>query len=133
MNLDLTITISVILGVAAIISPICVAIINNHYQLKLKQFESFELSQRKVLETFSQKSGEHFAKNNGYSTSDFLSSLYSLLPYFKISDKEIKSIISSTAKNDFENLNNKVNELIIELSKQIKPKSKLSLKHRFHK
>lgn len=39
MKLDLTITISAILGLAAIISPIATSIINNIYQLNLKKLE----------------------------------------------------------------------------------------------
>ncbi len=39
MKLDLTITVTAILGIAAIISPIATAIINNRYQLKLKKLE----------------------------------------------------------------------------------------------
>ena len=38
-KIELTITISVILALAAIISPIFTAIINNRYQLKLKKLE----------------------------------------------------------------------------------------------
>lgn len=39
MKIDLTITITTILAIAAIISPIATAIINNRYQLKLKRME----------------------------------------------------------------------------------------------
>lgn len=39
MKVDLTITVTAILGIAAIISPIATAIINNRYQLKLKKLE----------------------------------------------------------------------------------------------
>ena len=39
MKLDLTITVTAILGIAAIISPIATTIINNRYQLKLKKLE----------------------------------------------------------------------------------------------
>ena len=39
MEIDLTVTITAILGIAAIISPIATAIINNRYQLKLKKLE----------------------------------------------------------------------------------------------
>ena len=38
-KIDLTITISVILAVCAIVSPIATAIINNHYLFKLKKLE----------------------------------------------------------------------------------------------
>lgn len=39
-KIDLTITVSVIVAVVAVISPIFTAIINNHYQLKLKKLET---------------------------------------------------------------------------------------------
>lgn len=39
MDLDLTVTISVIIALCAMISPILVAIINNHHQQKMKQIE----------------------------------------------------------------------------------------------
>lgn len=39
MHLDLTITVSAILGISAVISPIATAIINNRYLLKLKKLE----------------------------------------------------------------------------------------------
>ncbi len=47
-KIDLTISISVIVALCAIISPILTAIINNRYQLKLKRIE---LSQQEYLET----------------------------------------------------------------------------------
>ena len=39
MKLDLTITVTAILAIAAVVSPIATAIINNRYQLKLKKIE----------------------------------------------------------------------------------------------
>lgn len=48
MKVDLTITITAVLGIAAIISPIATAIINNHYQLKLKEIE---LKQKRLENT----------------------------------------------------------------------------------
>lgn len=47
-NIDLTISISVIVALCAIISPILTAIINNRYQLKLKRIE---LSQQEYQDT----------------------------------------------------------------------------------
>lgn len=43
MKLDLTITVTAILGISAILSPILTAIINNHYQLKVKNLELKQL------------------------------------------------------------------------------------------
>lgn len=48
MKLDLTITVTAILGIAAIISPIATAIINNLYQIKLKKLE---MKQQKLEKT----------------------------------------------------------------------------------
>ena len=48
MELDLTITVTAILGIAAIISPIATAIINNLYQIKLKKLE---MKQQKLEKT----------------------------------------------------------------------------------
>lgn len=45
-------TIAVILGLSAIVSPVLTTIINNKYQLKLKNIEVYELSKRTALENF---------------------------------------------------------------------------------
>lgn len=39
VSVDLTLTVSIILGLSAIISPILVALINNHHQYKMKKLE----------------------------------------------------------------------------------------------
>lgn len=63
-KLDLTISISVIVALSAIISPILTAIINNHYQLKIKQMELTQqkqsnpiLYQRKIYEKYLKYAG----------------------------------------------------------------------------
>lgn len=131
MDIDLTITISVILALAAIISPVIVALINNRYQVKLKQFDSYEMSKKQALENFSQKTGEHIATNNGYSLEAFLGSLYSLIPYFKISKNDINLITSSL--DNLSDFKDNVNNLIIQLSEQILPKRKSLIMRIFRK
>lgn len=61
-KIDLTISISVIVALAAIISPILTAIINNHYQLKLKHME---LKQKEYEETIMYKRNifENYLRN----------------------------------------------------------------------
>jgi len=63
-KIDLTVTISVIVALAAIISPILTAIINNRYQLKLKKMELLQqeyercvLYKRDILESYLQHAG----------------------------------------------------------------------------
>ena len=52
MEVDLTITVSVILGVSAIISPVIVAIINNHNNLKLRKIEINKQKRFQVYEMY---------------------------------------------------------------------------------
>ena len=59
VSVDLTLTVSVILGLSAIVSPILVAIINNHHQYKMKkleykqkEYEANILYRRKIYENF---------------------------------------------------------------------------------
>lgn len=58
-NIDLTVTISVIVALCAIISPILTTIINNLFQIKLKRLESSQkryedtvLHKREIFENF---------------------------------------------------------------------------------
>lgn len=49
MKFDLTITITAILGIAAIVSPIATAIINNFYQIRLKKLEMQQQEREKTI------------------------------------------------------------------------------------
>lgn len=49
VSVDMTVTISVILGCAAVISPILVAIINNHHQYRLKKLEYRQKEREKSI------------------------------------------------------------------------------------
>ena len=64
MKLDLTVTITAILGIAAIISPIATAIINNLYQIELKKLE---YQQKEKENSFFYKRGiyEEYLKRTG--------------------------------------------------------------------
>ncbi len=62
MKLDLTITVTAILGIAAIISPIATAIINNHYQLKMRRLDS-EIELRKEKSFYNREVYENYLKS----------------------------------------------------------------------
>lgn len=49
MQIDLTVSISVILALSAILSPIIVSIINNHHQLKIKRIE---INEKYIISAF---------------------------------------------------------------------------------
>lgn len=70
-KIDLTITISVIVALAAIISPIFTTIINNRHQSKLKkmelnqkQFESTVLYKRTIFENYLRSAGKCITQAN---------------------------------------------------------------------
>lgn len=110
-------TIAVILGLSAIVSPIVTAIINNCHQTKIKKIEIYELSKQNSLTKFINDFSLYFS-NPSDSTirNNALSSMHSLLIYFDIEDTLQLKILES-----FNQQKNKLlNEVIIELSKQIK-------------
>lgn len=120
MRIDLTITITVILALSAIISPIIVAIINNRFQIKMKQLENYDLAKRDALDNFAEALGKYKASVTFKDEELFFSSLYSLLLYFEIDTTFFTKLVES--KDDTEILFSESNKLIIELSKQIKYK-----------
>lgn len=120
MKIDLTITITVILALSAIISPIIVAIINNQYQIKMKQIVDYDLAKRDALTNFAESLGKYKASVTFKDEEIFFSSLYSLLPYFEIDTTFFTKLIES--KDNIDILFSESNKLIIELSKQIKYK-----------
>lgn len=117
MKFDLTITISVILALSAILSPIFVSIINNNYQLKLKRIENYDIAKRNSLENFTKNVGEYFTLQTIKSRASMTNSLYALIPYFKIDFISIKSIIENS--EEFDVVMDQINTLIRELKMQL--------------
>lgn len=52
MKFDLNLTITGIIALCAIVSPIITSIIDNNYKIKIKKMDNYELEKRKVLEEF---------------------------------------------------------------------------------
>lgn len=119
-----------IIAVCAIFSPIAVAFINNHYQLKLKKFENYEITKIKALETFTKNVGNHIVLGSGHTQRDMTNSLYGLLPFFDISNEDLNKLTDAIAKTDFVKY---VQDLIPKLNEQIKPTQQSLIKHIFHK
>ena len=117
MNFDLTITISVILALSAILSPIFVAIINNKYQLKLKKIENNEIAKRNAFEYFTKMSGEFIAIPRAASEINMTNALYGLIPYFNIDFISIKSIVDNSENK--QKVMEEINNLFKELKKQL--------------
>lgn len=87
-KLDLTISISVIVALCAIISPILTSIINNRYQLKLKRMELSKqeyqdsiLYQRNVYENYLKHAGRFIYYTDADAQKDYGEYYYSALMY----------------------------------------------------
>ena len=87
-KLDLTISISVIVALCAIISPILTSIINNRYQLKLKRMELSKqeyqdsiLYQRNVYENHLKHAGRFIYYTDADAQKDYGEYYYSALMY----------------------------------------------------
>lgn len=61
-KIDITFTVTAIIGIIAIISPIATTLINNHYQLKFKRAEfNLQAYERNVI--YKQKIYENYLRN----------------------------------------------------------------------
>lgn len=110
-----------IIAVAAIISPIFSAWINNHYQLKSKKLELFDKSRYKAIEDFT-NSVEQYYHDRDYveATVKFESSISNLFLYFSIPNyslfDKLKECINN---NDYSKTQFAVSEIVKYLSSQI--------------
>ena len=95
MKFDLTVTISVILALSAILSPVIVAFINNKHTLKIKRIESYDIAKRASLEQFSKACGELFANYVLSNEINMVKALYGLVPYYNTDFSVIKDNLSS--------------------------------------
>lgn len=123
MEFDLTITFAVILGITSIISPIIVTIINNHYQLKIKRFDSLELAKRQAIIEFIDATSECIAYERRLAGNEFKAfqkSANKLLLYFPDIDIKILNNIQNALMEPNVNTKDKdLRPLIIKLSKQL--------------
>lgn len=131
MKFDFTITISILIAIIALISPIVTAIINNCHQTKIKKMDMYETSKRDALSNFINSA--QAAILNPEKTENMLaytSSFTKLFIYFSgLSLEDIKPFDfartqannNATAEN-FQKANCELSKLVSNLSKQIKKK-----------
>lgn len=119
MQIDLSLTITSIIALCAIISPIITTAINNHHQLSIKKMEFYELAKRESLDKFINNFTLFFQNpKDSKIQQEALSSMYSLLIYFTI-DENLQLLILEAFNQKKSKL---LNQAIIELSKQIEKK-----------
>lgn len=126
-QIDLTITISVILAFTAIISPIFTTIINNRYQLKIKrlevkqkEYEQTILYKRNIFENYLRYLNDVFQNPTKESLSGYaqyypLASLY-LPPNVQ---KKLSSINHKLRQSVRSNIVDEIDEIIIDISTEL--------------
>ena len=132
MNIDSTISISIVFATIALISPIITTIINNRYQIKLKKLDMYEEAKRNALSDFivSAQASILNSDNDEEVVLNYTSSFDKLFIYFsKISIETIKPFDKARAEANqdcnaetLQNANRELSKLIFTLSKQISKK-----------
>lgn len=105
-----------ILLVSSILSPWLVAKENNKHQLRLKKIENYELSKRKILETYINCA---IVCNNGFAPSQessYFNSVYNLYLYFKDVPHEVNELLHYSETLEFKK---QLQNIVQALSKQI--------------
>ena len=127
LKFDLTITVATILSIAAIISPIVTAIINNRYHLKIRRLDS-EIELRKESAFYNRSIYENYLESafkylkhhdadakHEYSECYALALIYfpeSLLPQIIEIDSVLRSSHMANAFDKLENLSKDVRKIL---------------------
>ena len=119
MNFEITWTITAIIALVSLISPILVTILNNRHDYKVRRLENFSKLQQEILFNFSTSITKNFNSNSIHS--DFRKDLNLLNIYFDVNEKLIEKIMKHEYK-DVNEFQDDVNKVMKSLSKQIKSK-----------
>lgn len=118
MKIDFTITISIIIALIALVSPIATAIVNNHYQTKRENIKNYELAKRNALVGFIKCANDFHMHKSSNRTVEYNSSLSNLYIYFSNVPKEIHNL----EKVEYVEFDKELNSIVVKLSKQIAKK-----------
>lgn len=129
MDFDPTITISIIIAIIALISPIVTAIINNCHQTKIKKMDMYETAKREALTDFIHSAqATIFNSENPEFMLSYIASFNKLFIYFTdISSETLNSfdraradVANNLTEETFQKANYELSKIISNLSKQIK-------------
>lgn len=108
-KVDLTITISVILGAAAILSPIATAIINNRFQMKLRRLDMLEarykenvLYIKQVFERYLKCAGKYVNMPSPENLSEFGDAYFTAYLYAPENIRKMMSEINEYSYDNFD-------------------------------
>lgn len=121
MKVDLTITISVIVALSAIVAPVIVAIINNHHQLKIKRLEINEKYVISSFQNYLSKLELCISINYGEVFNDYQYAYGEALLFASLRSKRLmKEIDECITHSNERNLSNSITtEIVFELSESL--------------
>lgn len=123
MKFDLNLTITSIIALCAIISPIATAIINNIHQSKIKRIELYELAKRQALTDYISASFNYISSKTTENEVKFFTALNNLYIYFPKIDKiDYEDLSRATHSLDASSHSFYSQKLLRNLSKHIKKK-----------
>lgn len=131
MNIDLSLTITGIIALCAIVSPIVTALISNCHQTKLKKLDMYEEAKRKSLSDFIDSAqATIFNSDDADVLLEYTSNFDKLFIYFSdfsletikpFEDARVNLVKNSSAEN-LQIANRELSRIVFNLSKQIKKK-----------
>lgn len=121
MNIDLSLTITSIIALIALISPILTCLINNHYDLKKRKIELSSNQKREALQQFIKYTLDYYAGTLTFTQMvNYTSSVNNLYLYFKSVDKSLlENLDNYRSDKKLEDYKQTLNKIVISLSKQI--------------
>ena len=124
MKVDLTITISVILGFSAVVAPVLTALINNRHNRKMRllelQHEKYKetvVYQRKLIETYLQKTAKCIESKTNDQTNEYAESFGAVSLY--LPDEQRKTVVAldkAIYKNEWDVAHEKFIAMLPELT-----------------
>lgn len=125
MRLDSTITLSLVLGISAIIVPTITSVLNNHHDLKMKKLiidndkkEKFNEYKISLIENFLTCFAKLYTDRSDENIQKMQISILKLRPYIdKKYDEEFKKLIDSYSKENWRITN--IDEVIRDLKEII--------------
>lgn len=117
MNIDSN-TVTTIIAVVALISPIATTWLDNHYRAKRENIQNYELAKRQALIDFIRYANLYHQASSSHHISDFHSAISNLYIYFSDVPKEIHDL----EKINYNEFGKMLNSIIVTLSKQVSKK-----------
>lgn len=119
MKFDIAWTITSIIAVVSLVSPVVTTLINNKHQLKLKAYETDSKLKQTSIREFSKQANLYFVES--YYVKEFYESIDMLYVYFDVNENLLEKVVQSKKQN-ITVRQKAMSDFIKDLSKQIKYK-----------